>query len=600
MIQDEVIRLTSAGSVDDGKSTLLARILLDSGALQEDQLPAKIDAHRLGDLLDGLESEREQGITIDVAHRYFNVGSRRYHFADSPGHEQYTRNMATACAGSDALLLVVEAKSGLKPQTMRHLSIALRMGVPHVIFAVNKMDSVLYSKKAFADIQSEIEDSLGNLLELNPKVTHDILPVSGLTGANVVHGSKRLSWFQGNTLLEAIQKLARQPKSTGKTALTVQDIQRIAGGGRRYLGFLHEGALATNDRLFLGSQELTVTDLLVGGVADVQAVAGEPVSITLKEEVDIERGSVLMSEAHRRDREFQCELIWLADSPAARGRSYWLNSHSGNTLATLSQIRKVDAATNVGGGTSSTLESNEIGVVKISLKEPLSLFSSSDIPSLGRFTLIDSGNSQTVGVGLVKFALRRSQNVIPPSLEVGAAEHASLMSTSPKVIWLTGLSGSGKSTIADSLSKLLQGLSLPHYVIDGDLVRLGLNKDLGFSEADRAENIRRVAEVAKMMCDAGLIVIVAMVSPYESDREQAKDVVGGNRFHLVHVSTELEICITRDPKGLYRKALAGEIPNFTGISSPYQTPEHPSLVIEGQNPEDAAEIIFKNFLAIKS
>ena len=582
----EIFKITSAGSVDDGKSTILARLLIDTGSIFEDQLGKGFDPLKIADLLDGLESEREQGITIDVAHRFFDSKKRRYQIADSPGHEQYTRNMATACAGSDALLLVVDATVGLKQQTMHHLEIARRFGIGQVLFAVNKMDLVGFKKKAFEEISAQISEHMSTHDSNPAKVSFSVIPVSGLHGSNVVHKHQKLSWFHGPTLLEALDGISNFAASTAgataKTLVQVQYVQRLQGGGRRYLGPLLSGHLTVGQTLRTSSSEVTVSAIHSAGKKVQSAKQGEQISIELDKQVDLQRGQLLSSEALQQDQQFEVDLIWLSGDPGHKSRKYILKSGSRVVSATISRIYQLNLQTNEKAGEIQGLEVNQIARVTIHLSEAIPLTAFTDWSTLGSLILIDPDNGQTVGVATVNFALHRSQNITQQDYQVSNQMLASLTGNNPKVLWFTGLSGSGKSTIANELSGELFKLGRPHAVLDGDNLRLGINKDLGFSEQDRTENIRRTAEVAKLMVQSGLIVLVALVSPLDKDREVARSLIGEDLFSLIFVDTPLEVCESRDPKGLYKKAREGNLPNFTGISAEFERPHSPDFVVSSK------------------
>ena len=571
----EIFKITSAGSVDDGKSTILARLLLDTGSIYDDQIGKGFDPEKIADLLDGLESEREQGITIDVAHRFFDSNKRRYQIADSPGHEQYTRNMATACAGSDALMLVVDAKSGLKPQTLHHLEIALRLGIRDVLFVVNKMDLVGFSKKTFNQILADIELHVAKRTSHFDNIRHQILPVSGLRGHNIVKPSSKLSWFEGPTLIGALDSLKKPEKVRKSPLFQIQYIQRLPGGGRRYLGSILSGEIAKGQKLFCEGREFTVQSLMANGEPVEKARATEAVSIEIDKELDLKRGQVFSSTPLPPHDQFEVDLIWLSEEKGQSGRRYLLKIGSCSTSASITKLSTVSLESNQKTGQTSSIQVNQISRVNIKTTEKLALEPFAQESELGKFILSDSNTGQTVAVGTVNFALRRSENITRHVSQVTNQMHAELLQTDPKVIWFTGLSGSGKSTLANALSVDLHRQGKPHFLLDGDNLRFGLNQDLGFTEEDRTENIRRTAETASLMADAGLIVLVALVSPLEKDRRLAKQIVGNGRFRLVYVATPLDVCEARDPKGLYQKARSGKIPNFTGVTSPYEEPKSP-------------------------
>ena len=597
---NEIFKITSAGSVDDGKSTVLARLLLDTGSIYDDQYNKNFDPNRIADLLDGLESEIEQGITIDVAHRFFDSETRRYQIADSPGHEQYTRNMATASAGSDALLLVVDATAGLKPQTKLHLEIALRLGIRDVIFAINKIDLVGFSKKTFDQIAKSISALLEERETTFGPIKHQSLPLSGLKGQNVVRPSSKLAWFVGPTLMEALDGIERKPTVTDSAKLIVQYVQRISGGGRRYLGSLREGYLTVGQQLFVNGQQVKVEELLNCGIPCERAEPGSSISVVINRELDVAVGDLLSAENFESHDQFEVDLIWLHTEKGVKGRKYILKSASSISSASITKISRIDLGTNKKDAQSPSIGTNEIQRCNLSLTDSLPLQAFDTHSELGRFVLVEPQSGQTVAVGTVNYYLNRSENLKEFQFAVTPALHEQLTGVRGRVFWFTGLSGSGKSTIANQLSENLQEKSVPHFVLDGDNLRLGINKDLGFTEEDRSENIRRTAEVAALMADAGLVVMVALISPYRKDREMAKGIVGAERFHEIYVETPLEVCEARDPKGLYKRAREGIIKNFTGVDGAYESPEEPFLTVGVQvglsAPSDIAERISSRLL----
>ena len=576
----EIFHITSAGSVDDGKSTILARLLLDTGSVFEDQLggidPRKVDATTIADLLDGLESEREQGITIDVAHRFFDSGNRRYHIADSPGHEQYTRNMATAASHADAMLLVVDARVGVKPQTVTHFGIARKLGISQFVVAVNKMDLVNYKQKVFAEIISQIDELFDG-----DGVEALTIPVSGLAGDNVVTNSKKMAWWKGPSVAEAFEAFSPIDRSNEATVLSIQYVQRIAGGGRRYLASLHSGRLSDGDALVSAKNQnknLVIGTLANSGKFSSTVVAPAEVSFQLDRDVDLERGDVLSEtdDVPYTD-QFEADVVWLDDAGGVPGRNHLLRLAHQSVKATMTRVFTIDTRGEKAGQVDH-VDVNQTVRANIETHEKLSLRPFLDAPELGRLILVDLDSGNTVAVGTVNHTLRRADNVKAHAFDVSVEQHQALTGHHGAVAWFTGLSGSGKSTLVNEVSKQLTGQGVPHAVLDGDSLRLGLNKDLGFTEADRVENIRRAAEVAKLMADSGLIVLASLISPYRADRERAAEIVGMERFYEVYVSTPIELCEQRDPKGLYQKARQGLIPNFTGIGSPYEEPENPQYV----------------------
>lgn len=589
MAQD-IFRVTSAGSVDDGKSTILARLLLDTGSVFEDQLggidPSTVDATTIADLLDGLDSEREQGITIDVAHRFFDSASRRYHLADSPGHEQYTRNMATAASHADGLLLVVDAQVGVKPQTRTHLGIARMLGITQCVVAVNKMDLVGFKKKTFVDVKESIEQLLAG-----SDIDFFVIPVSGLTGDNVVRPSRRMSWWSGETILGVLDRFRGARPRHGAPVFSIQTVQRIPGGGRRYLGRLLSGTLGIGEPLVCPSYpdtQLQVVEIYASGLAVTNVAAPAELSVRIDDDIDIGRGDVLASESGPEyTDQFEADLVWLNDEPGLAGRAFQLRIGYNATNCTLTRIFDLNE-TGEKNGALSQIKVNTIARVNLETQARVPLASFDQLPPLGRCVLVDRHSGNTVAAGVVNHSLRRAQNVVEHDFTVSAVERSVLTGRDGKVLWLTGLSGSGKSTLADAVSISLTEGGVPHSVLDGDSLRTGLNRDLGFSEADRVENLRRTAEVARLMADAGLIVLVSLISPYRADREKAREIVGAGRFFEVFLDTPLEVCEQRDPKGLYAKARAGHIPNFTGVSAPYEPPLNPDLLVSPTESQKSA------------
>ncbi len=579
----EIFHITSAGSVDDGKSTILARLLLDTGSVFEDQLggidPRKVDATTIADLLDGLESEREQGITIDVAHRFFDSGERRYHIADSPGHEQYTRNMATAASHADAMLLVVDARVGVKPQTKTHFGIARKLGISQFVVAVNKMDLVGYKQRVFREIQTQIVELVSGVEDIEA-IT---IPVSGLSGDNVVVASKKTAWWDGPTVVQAFESFSPINRSGEDTRVSIQYVQRISGGGRRYLGSLHSGQLSDEESLNCArypNKSLVVGSLVSSGASCSTVIAPAEVSFELDVDLDLERGDVLSGAGDiPHTDQFEADVVWLEDSGGVPGRNYLLRLAHQSVKATMTRVFAVESEGKK-LGQADHVEVNQTVRANLETHEKISLLPFADAPELGRFILVDSDSGGTVAVGIVNHTLRRADNLISHAFDVSAEERQQLTGRSGMVAWFTGLSGSGKSTLVNEVSKKLTAQRIAHAVLDGDSLRLGLNKDLGFTEADRVENIRRAAEVAKLMADSGLVVLVSLISPYRADRARAAEIVGEQRFHEIYVSTPLELCEQRDPKGLYQKARQGLIPNFTGIGSPYEEPEKAKYVTQ--------------------
>ncbi|MCF8549242.1 MAG: adenylyl-sulfate kinase [Pontimonas sp.] len=582
MLRD-VLRITTAGSVDDGKSTLIARLLLDTKSIPEDQisgvLGSSVDPTRIADLLDGLESEKEQGITIDVAHRFFDSQQRRYHLSDSPGHEQYTRNMATAAAGADVVILVIDASAGIKPQTTRHLSIAYQLGVRQFLVVANKCDLIQYSSKVLAALEKDIN----NLFSGYADTEWSFIPASGTEGAMVVTRGSRMRWYKGPTILEALDRISREAQREGPAAIAVQMVQRLGNRTRVYLASVLRGQVEDGMVLTIspGGTTGTLKNLTVNGRPSPSASVRSEIAFELAEERDVERGALLthnssISSSHQWD----ATLIWLGAEEGVIGRPYIAKLGYQTGRITVTRASELSPEENRRGEVR-VLAPNGTYRATISGQQDFALAPFHEFPEAGRFILVSPEDGQTTAVGLVNFSLRRSDNIRPHTFGLDQEHREELAGGRGKVLWFTGLSGSGKSTIADQVSQQLTESGRIVAILDGDNLRTGLNSDLGFTEADRVENIRRTAEVAKLMAETGVIVAVSLISPYRQDRERAREIIGSDRFSEIHVATSLSICEGRDPKGLYKKARAGEIPNFTGINAPYEEPPHPDLVVDG-------------------
>ncbi len=603
-----VVRLLTCGSVDDGKSTLIGRLLVETDSIPHDTVDTTRKVRRAGStipageidfslLTDGLEAEREQGITIDVAYRSMSLlDGRRLIISDAPGHEQYTRNMAVAASRAQISIVLVDATKGVRTQTLRHLTICSLLGVERVLVAVNKLDAVGFSEEIYQQIKSEIEQTLTRL-EL---IDVHFIPLSALAGDNVVQRSTQAPWYQGPTLLEAIQ--SRQPtQSASATArMRVQSISR-ADDFRGVSGTIHHGNFAVGDEVkIFPSNKLAKIGKIISGFQEEQvALETKAVTLVLEPEVDATRGDLIAAaseELHASDR-FNAHLVWFNEDALIHSRSYLLISGPTQTPVIVTKIRhKIDVNTGE-HNSANTLVMNEIGEVEIATNQPLALLPYKQSREFGNFILVDRLNFQTVGAGMIRHALRRGENITYQEYEVDKAARESAKNQKAKVIWLTGLSGSGKSTIANVLAKRLHALGMHAYVLDGDNLRMGLNVDLGFTPEDRAENVRRTSEVAKLMVDAGLIVITALVSPFEADRQRARSIFDDGDFIEVFVDTPVDVCISRDPKGLYKKAKDGQIPNFTGIGQEYEKPSQPELILDGRADTDAnTKIILERLL----
>ena len=592
-MQTSVLRMLTCGSVDDGKSTLIGRLLVQTDSVPHDTVGAARNVRRAGStiaageidfslLTDGLEAEREQGITIDVAYRSMSLlDGRRLIISDAPGHEQYTRNMAVAASRADIAIVLIDATKGVRTQTLRHLMICNLMGVSRVIVAINKLDAVDYSQEIFTTIK---DDLLSQMSRFDLPDIH-FIPMSALAGDNVVTQSTVMLWYTGQTLLECIQSW--QPKKSEEITMRarVQSIVR-AEDFRGISTTIYRGSVAVGEQVRIHpSNQIATISTIVADMKNVKSAdEGDAVTLVLQPEVDVTRGDLIASineEVSASDR-FSAHLVWLNEEALIHSRSYLLISGPTQIPVIVTKIRhSIDVNTGEEKA-ANTLGMNEIGVVEIATNQPLALLPYQESREFGNFILVDRLTSQSVGAGMIRHALRRGENITYQAYEVDKSARESAKNQRAKLIWLTGLSGSGKSTIANALEKRLHALGMHAYVLDGDNLRMGLNVDLGFTPEDRAENVRRVSEVGKLMIDAGLIVITALVSPFEVDRQRARSIFDEGDFIEVFVDTPVDVCIARDPKGLYKKASQGQIPNFTGVGQDYERPTKPELTLNGQ------------------
>jgi bifunctional enzyme CysN/CysC len=591
-MEKPIIRLVTCGSVDDGKSTLIGRLLVETDSVPDDTVEAAKSVRRSGStikageidfslLTDGLEAEREQGITIDVAYRSMNLlNGRRLIIADAPGHEQYTRNMAVAASRADIALVLVDATRGIRTQTLRHMTICSLMGVTKIAVVVNKLDGVDYSEKVFKDIQEGLKETIERLEITNIQ----FVPVSALAGDNVVFGTEKMPWYQGPTLSEYIQEWDVQDSGENLPRLNVQMISR-AENFRGVAGTIVGGSFSVGDEVsVLPSKKTAKIGQISTFTGHLQSAEdGKAVTLVLEPDVDATRGDVieLSAKASTPADRFAATVVWLGETDLIHSKSYFLISGSTQVPALVTNIRHVLNINNGEHDAARILKTNEIGVVELATDAPIALVPYKQNRFKGNFILVDRATMNTVGAGMVTHALRRSANISEHHYDIDRDARAAQKNQTAKVIWLTGLSGSGKSTIANALEKKLFSLGMHVYVLDGDNMRLGLNKDLGFTREDRAENVRRVSEVAHNLYDAGLITIVALVSPYAEDRAQAKSLFPQGDFAEVWVKTPAEMCAERDPKGLYKKAASGELPNLTGVGQEYEAPAEAELVLDG-------------------
>ncbi|KKC32049.1 sulfate adenylyltransferase subunit CysN [Devosia psychrophila] len=591
-----LLRFLTCGSVDDGKSTLIGRLLYDSQLILDDQLASlKKESHNrtVGEegidfslLVDGLTAEREQGITIDVAYRFFSTDQRKFIVADTPGHEQYTRNMATGASNADLALVLIDARKGVLTQTRRHSFILSLIGVKHVVLVVNKIDLMGYDEATFDRIVAEYRAFAAPL----GFKTLAAIPVSALRGDNILAKSDRTPWFDGTPLVPYLETIeVAEDRTLGKLRFPVQWVNRPNLDFRGFSGTVASGIVAVGDEVLIASsRKPAVVKRIVTMDGDLQrAVAGQAVTLVLDREVDISRGDMLShaGETPEFSNQFQARVVWMSEEPAFPGRSYLLKLGTQLVPATITDLKFRTNVNTLEQTAATKVDLNEVATVTIATDKPIAFDAYASNALTGGFILVDRITNATLGAGTIEFGLRRAQNLTYQSFDVNREVRAQMKGQSPKIVWFTGLSGSGKSSIANLLEKRLTADGRHAYILDGDNVRHGLNRDLGFTEAARVENIRRVAEVAKLMADAGLIVLVSFISPFENERRLAREIAGDIDFVEVYVDTPLEVCEARDPKGLYKRARAGEIKNFTGIDSPFEPPSTPDLVLHGGEEE---------------
>ena len=589
--EKDLLRFITCGSVDDGKSTLIGRLLYESHMLLEDQIEALAsDSRRLGTqgdqldfalLVDGLAAEREQGITIDVAYRFFATERRKYIVADTPGHEQYTRNMVTGASTADLAIILIDARKGVLTQTRRHSYLVSLLGIRRIVLAINKMDLVDYSQQLYGEVEHAYREFAARI-GLTDIVA---IPVSALRGDNVIERGAGMPWYQGPTLLAHLETVPIPDQIDAQSfRMPVQWVNRPNQDFRGFAGLIVGGAVRPGDTLrVLPSGFTSRVARIVTADGDLpQAVAGQSVTLTMEEEIDISRGDLLAAAAAPAgvSDKFEATIVWMSDEPMLPGRPYLLKCGTRTVTAAVAQLRYKVNVNTLEELAARQLELNEIGLVNLNLDQPLGFDPYTRNRDTGGFILIDRINNSTVGVGMLQAALRPAQNVHWQALDVDRGNRSVLKNQKACVLWFTGLSGAGKSTIANLVEKKLFGMGRHTYLLDGDNIRHGLNRDLGFTDADRVENIRRVGEVARLMTDAGLIVLVSFISPFRSERQLARSLLGTGEFFEIYVDTPLAVAEARDPKGLYQKARAGKIRNFTGIDSPYEPPENPEIHIE--------------------
>jgi bifunctional enzyme CysN/CysC len=605
-----LLRFITCGSVDDGKSTLIGRLLYDSKMIFEDQLAAlEADSKRHGTqgqeidfalLVDGLAAEREQGITIDVAYRFFATDKRKFIVADTPGHEQYTRNMVTGASTADLAVILIDARKGILTQTRRHSFLVNLIGIRNVVLAVNKMDLVDYSQARFDEIVADYRafaDEIG-------LQSFTAIPMSGLRGDNITQASDATPWYHGPTLLAHIEEvpLEEDQLRAAPFRMAVQWVNRPSHEFRGFSGLIAGGIIRPGDavRILPSGRTSTVARIVTMDGDLEQAVAGQSVTITLADEVDCSRGNIITAADQPLEvaDQFEATIVWMDEEPMLPGRGYWLKIGASLVSASVNEPKYQVNVNTLDQLPAKTLELNAIGVANLQLDRAIPFAAYADNHDLGGFILIDKLTNATVGAGMIHFALRRAHNIHWQHLEVDRAAHAAAKGQQAKVLWFTGLSGAGKSTIANLVEKKLHQLGRHTFLLDGDNVRHGLNKDLGFTDADRVENIRRVGEVARLMTDAGLIVMCAFISPFRAERRMVREMMVEGEFLEVFVDTPLPEAEKRDVKGLYKKARSGELANFTGIDSPYEEPENAEIRIDTtrMSPEEAAEHIVAKLL----
>lgn len=608
-----MLRFITCGSVDDGKSTLIGRLLYDSKMIFEDQLAAlEADSKRVGTqgqdidfalLVDGLAAEREQGITIDVAYRFFATEKRKFIVADTPGHEQYTRNMVTGASTADLAVILIDARKGVLTQTRRHSYLAHLIGIRNIVLAVNKMDLVDYSQTRFDEIVAEYREFATSI----GITDFTAMPISGFKGDNITAPSANTPWYTGPSLIAHLEEVEvnSAQEQTRPFRMPVQWVNRPNLDFRGFSGLIAGGSVRPGDavRVLPSGKTSTISRIvtLEGGLDE--AVAGQSVTLCLADEIDCSRGDVLATADNPPQvaDQFEATIVWMDDEAMLVGRSYWLKLGTQTVSVTVQQPKYTVNVNTLEHLACKTLELNAIGVAEIATDKPIVFEAYADSRTLGGFVLVDKLTNRTVAAGMLHFSLRRAQNVHWQATDITRDVHAGLKNQRPKVLWFTGLSGSGKSTIANEVEKQLNLMNRHTFLLDGDNVRHGLNRDLGFTEADRIENIRRVGEVAKLMADAGLIVLTAFISPFRAEREMVRKMLPEGEFVEIFVDTPLEVAEARDVKGLYKKARSGALKNFTGIDSPYEPPEAPDIRVNtvAMTPEEAAEHIVRQLLPLK-
>jgi len=602
--EKSMLRFITCGSVDDGKSTLIGRLLYDSKLIFEDQLNAlENDSKKLGTqgdeidfalLVDGLAAEREQGITIDVAYRFFSTDKRKFIVADTPGHEQYTRNMATGASTADVAILLIDARKGMLPQTRRHSFIASLLGIKNIVLAVNKMDLMDYSEEVVKRIEAEYREFAKDF-GFREIVS---IPLSALKGDNIIDPSDNTPWYSGPTLLKYLEDVpVGESRQGADFRMPVQWVNRPNLDFRGFSGTIASGTIRVGDavKTLPNAQESRIKSIVTYDGELDEAVAGEAVTLTLEDEIDISRGDVIAGKENPPEAadQFEAKIIWMSDEHMLPGRPYLFKTANKMVPGLITDLKHKVNVNTLEKTAAKQLELNEIGACNIALDSRIAFDPYKQNREMGSFIIIDRITNNTVGVGMIDFALRRASNIHWQALDVNKKTRGDMKLQKPAVLWFTGLSGSGKSTIANIVEKRLVARGRHTYTLDGDNVRHGLNQDLGFTDADRVENIRRVGEVSKLMVDAGLMVLTSFISPFRAERRMVHDLMEEGEFIEVYVDTPLDVCAARDPKGLYKKAKAGEIKNFTGFDSPYEAPERANIHVntDKMSAEDCADKI---------
>lgn len=606
--QLDTLRFITCGSVDDGKSTLLGRMLYEAQLIFDDQVDALVkDSKRIGTqgddidfalLVDGLAAEREQGITIDVAYRYFTTEKRKFIVADSPGHEEFTRNMITAASNAELAIILIDARKGVLEQTKRHSYIADMVGIKNVVVAVNKMDLVSYKQAVFEEIKQSYSENIANVLGFS---NLNFIPISALKGDNITAVSKKMKWYKNEALFQYIESVECSQANNSNFVLPVQMVLRPEHNFRGFSGKVSAGSAKIGDKLYVANSKKSanISEIYIGNKHANSCSPGQSTTICLDKEIDISRGNVLLGDLASVSFQslFNANIIWFDQNSLKTNSEYILKLGSSSINSRIIKIKDVIDINSYKKRSKNSIKMNDIFSAEVQTDQPISFTPYKDNRDLGSFILIDKISNQTIAAGVINFPLRRAQNIKWHQMEVNKEERASLLGFKSRVIWFTGLSGSGKSTICNLLEKKLHNEKILTYCLDGDNLRHGLNIDLGFSEDARIENIRRVREVAKILYDSGVMVLASFISPYEKDRMQARKLFPKQDFIEVYLKCDLTTLETRDPKGLYRKARLGEIPNFTGISSPYEEPNNPDLTINTKevSPQASVEIIY-NYL----